>query len=170
MTPDLTGSQATGGLARALRRAWPRAAILVAVCAVFAGCARPPVVSGNQLDDARLEKIQPGQHTRDDVFDILGSPSHRSAFRGNHWYYVSRTSQQTAFFQPEVIDQRLVVVTFDPDGMVQEVRMVTMEDTQEVTPVARETPTAGDDVTIMRQLFGNLGRFDSPGQKPGSTE
>ena len=48
--------------------------------------------------------------------------------------------------------------------------MVTMEDTQEVVPVARETPTAGDDVTIMKQLFGNLGRFETPSQKPGSTE
>ncbi len=143
---------------------------VLAACTLIAGCARPPVVSGNHLDDARLEKIQPGAHTRDDVFDILGSPSHRSAFRGNHWYYVSRTSQQTAFFQPDVIDQRLVVVTFDPDGLVQEVRMVTMDETQDVVPVARETPTAGDDVTIMKQLFGNLGRFDSPGQKPGSTE
>ena len=170
MTPDLTEPHGTGGSARARGRGWLRAAAILGVCALFAGCARPPVVSGNQLDDARLEQIQPGQHTRDDVYDILGSPSHRSAFRGNHWYYVSRTSEQTAFFQPEVIDQRLVVVSFDPDGMVQEVRMVTMDDTQEVTPVARETPTAGDDVTIMKQLFGNLGRFDSPGQKPGSTE
>jgi hypothetical protein len=37
-----------------------------------------------------------------------------------------------------------------------------MADAQEISPVARVTPTEGRDLTLLQQLFGNIGRFSSP--------
>ena len=34
-----------------------------------------------------------------------------------------------------------------------------MSDGQDITPVGRETPTEGTELTLMQQLFGNLGRL-----------
>ena len=37
-----------------------------------------------------------------------------------------------------------------------------MEDAQDVDPVDRETPTEGRDLTLLQQLFGNIGKFSGP--------
>ena len=40
---------------------------------------------GNLPDKELVEDIQPGVHSREDVLDILGSPSAISTFQDNRW-------------------------------------------------------------------------------------
>jgi len=140
-------------------RAW-RAALLAAGAAVFlAGCQDNLQVRGNMPDEEVVAEIRPGVHGRDDIVEMLGSPSTISTFQDTTWYYVGQKTEQLAFLKPEVIERKVLAISFDESGLVGETKSYTLADGREIDPVGRETPTEGRDLTILQQLFGNIGRF-----------
>ena len=132
-----------------------------AFAALLSACVPNTVQRGNLPDPELLSHIQPGSQTRNQVADMLGSPSSVATFGDEVWYYISSQTKTIAFYEPEVIDQKIVAIAFDGDGRVKNVRTYGLEDAQEIEPVARTTPTGGREITVLEQLFGNLGRFSN---------
>ena len=135
----------------------PLAATALAV--LLSACAPDLVQRGNLPDPELLSRIQPGSQTRNQVADLLGSPSSIATFGDEVWYYISSQTQTIAFYEPEVLEQKVVAIAFDGDGRVKTVRTYGLEDAQEIEPVSRITPTGGREITVLEQLIGNLGRF-----------
>ncbi len=122
---------------------------------------------GNLPEPDRISEIDIGSHSRQDVADILGSPSSMSAFGDETWYYISKRTETLAFLAPKVTESNILIVHFDKDGKVMSIERRGLEDMKDVTPVARATPTAGNELTFLDQLLGNFGRFTKAGSKPG---
>lgn len=135
------------------------------LCTFLLGCAQSIVTQGNMLDEDRIKKVTIGESTREDVAAILGSPSAVGTFNDAHWYYIGRQSQKTAFFDPSIKDQQIIMVSFNDDGVVTEVKKSGLEDVKDISPVARSTPTSGQEVTVMKQLLGNVGKFNKDTKK-----
>jgi len=91
----------------------------------------------------------------------MGSPSTVSTVDGEAWYYISSKFETVAFYQPEEIERTVAAVYFDKTEAVQQIAYYGLEDGQIVNFVDRKTPTRGKELTILGQLFGNLGRFNS---------
>lgn len=143
---------------------WGRArrAVLAAVVPVaLAACAPNIDVRGNLPEPELLAKISPGVQSREDVASLLGSPSTISTFQDDKWYYIGQKTTQFAFFAPEVLERKVVQISFDPTGIVAESKVYTLEDGQEIDPVDRITPTEGRELTILQQLLGNVGKFNT---------
>ena len=117
--------------------------------------------SGNLPDPERLAGSSDGGLSREEVAEILGSPSSVAVLEGETWYYISKRTETLAFFEPKVSDQKVVVIRFDEKGMVSEVQTLGLEQARTINPSERETPTAGNELTLFDQLIGNLGRFNS---------
>ena len=132
--------------------------------ATLLGCAPQIDTRGNLPDPDAVLEIQPGIDDRSKVATILGTPSTVSTFEDDTWYYVSRRTEQIAFFEPEVVDQQVVMVKFGSDGLVSDMKVYGLEDGQIIEPVERTTPTSGRELTVLQQLFGNIGRFATPEQ------
>ncbi len=138
-----------------------RAGILVLMAlAMFTGCTSKVTHRGNAPNPAMLEKIKVGEHNRSQVARLLGTPSNAAIFNDSTWYYVSRKTKTTAFYQPEVLESQVIAIHFDTSGKVKEIRRYTKKDGREITPVARSTPTPGREMGLMEQLLGNIGRFE----------
>jgi outer membrane protein assembly factor BamE (lipoprotein component of BamABCDE complex) len=150
------------------RRFRPQSLALCAFVAL-AGCSGTVDQRGNLPDPAKLAEIQPGVTTKDGISQLLGTPSSVSTFDDKTWYYISRRTEQVAFFDPSVIDQEVVVVAFDDSGVVRDVEHRTLADGRAIEPSARETPAPGHKLTFIEQLIGNVGRFSPPtsGRTPG---
>jgi len=146
-----------------LRPSGGRPARLLLAAGLLAGglgaCERALQVHGNMPDPEVIAEIQPGVDDRNGVTDKLGSPSTVSTFLDNKWYYIGQKTEQFAFLAPDVLERSILVVSFDDDGVVNDTVLYTLEDGQIVEAVERETPTEGRELTIMQQLFGNIGRF-----------
>ena len=138
-------------------RSW--AVVLSAVALGLSGCASRLDTRGNLLDPEKVLEIQPGELTREEVVEILGSPSSITAFGSDTWYYISQRTETYAFFPPKVMERQIVVVSFDKKGTVTKVDTVGLEQGRKIIPVARKTPTHGNKMTVLEQLIGNLGRF-----------
>ena len=80
--------------------------------------------------------------------------------------YINETTRPRIGRTQGVINQRVVVLRFDQQGVLQEVQRLNQDDAMPVSVVARATPSPGNETSIMQQLFGNVGRF-SPAGAPG---
>lgn len=138
----------------------PRFSMLVAAaCLVLGGCADQVATHGHILRTATVEDVRPGVATKQDVQAVLGTPTSTAAFDNKVWYYISQVKVQQAFFKPDTAQQQVLVVHFDNGDVVDRIGVLAENDSQEVTLVARETPTAGHKLTFLEQLVGNVGRF-----------
>jgi len=137
---------------------------LALACAAIglSACGNTVQLRGNTPDPEDVAEIQPGVQSRQDIIDLLGSPSTVSTFQDRKWYYIGQKTEEIAFMKPTVIDRNVLVITFDEAGLVEGTKNYTMADAQDVDPVDRETPTEGRDLTLLQQLFGNIGKFSSP--------
>ncbi|HET6519241.1 MAG TPA: outer membrane protein assembly factor BamE [Geminicoccaceae bacterium] len=137
-------------------------AVPVALAAALAAAACSPTVKihGQRLDEEALARIEPGQTTREQVVGLLGSPSAVGTFDDESWYYISQKTEQLSFYQQEVVAQDVVAITFDGQGVVAALDRHGLEEARAVDPVDRATPTAGNELGLIEQLIGNIGRFD----------
>lgn len=120
-----------------------------------------PVVDnrGNLPHAEDLAQIVAGKTTRDDVQQLLGSPSATLNYGHESWQYISQRVETVAFFTPELKERQVIAINFDAQGVVSSVVAKGMRDGQDIVIVDRETPTAGKELTILEQLMGNVGRF-----------
>src|SRR5258708_30035066 len=146
-----------------------RVTVLRCALAALALAACQPTIDqrGNLPDKSKLAEIEPGVTTKEMVSQILGTPSSVSTFGDKTWYYISRRTEQTAFFNPQVLDQQVIVVGFDEGGIVRNVQHLNLADSRPVDPSPRETPSAGKELGFVEQLLGNLGKFNSAGAALG---
>lgn len=158
MNVNATNDRRTGNRLRGL------GFCLLAACATvgLSACGNNVQLRGNTPDPEDIAVIQPGVQSRQDVIDLLGSPSTVSTFQDRKWYYIGQKTEEIAFMKPAVIDRQVLVVTFNESGLVEGTQVYGMQDAQDVEPVGRETPTEGRDLTLLQQLFGNVGQFSTP--------
>lgn len=129
--------------------------------ATLAACTPTQATRGNIVEDYRMAEIVPGVSTRTSVLQSLGSPSTEAPFDANVWYYIGQKTEKTGIFDPKVIDKKVVVVAFNADGVVDTIEEV-KADQIDVPHVRRKTPTSGNEITVLQQLLGNVGRFNKP--------
>lgn len=143
--------------------------MVVSATIVLTGCAANVEQRGNLPTKDEIAQIHPGKTTKDQVTQILGSPSSIGVFDDKDWYYISRRTSQVAFFDPSVLDQEVYVIDFNEDGVVRAVDHKTLRNAEKIVPVARTTPAPGRKLTFLEQLIGNLGRFNGTGGEAGAT-
>ena len=142
-----------------------RALLGCALAAVLlAGCTPQVHQQGHVADPEALAEIKPGVQTREEVARLLGTPSAVGTFDDARWYYISRRSETTAFYAPELVDQNVTVIAFDENGVVAEITSLTLADARAIGHVEDETPTRGRELGLLEQFFGNIGRPVGPTQ------
>ena len=150
-----------------LFRAFPFLRPLLATMLVTALLACAPRIEnrGNDIDLDKLVEIVPGKTNKSRVKTVLGSPSIRSDFGEDTWMYVSGRTKALAFFKEELLNRKVVYISFLKTGVVDSIGTLSEKNGSKVELVNRETPTAGQRITLIQQLIGNIGRFNqSTGQ------
>lgn len=135
-------------------------ALALGTVLMLGACTSQFATRGNLPTEERLAEIIPGEVHARDVAEILGTPSTFSTFGGESWYYVSERVEYYAFLEPKILDRKVVQITFDKTGMVQNLDVRDNQHNRDIMFVDRTTPTAGNEITFFEQIFGNLGRFN----------
>ena len=137
-----------------------RGAVLAALLGSVAVACSPTIRQhGYAPDDELLAEVQVGQDTRADVAQKIGRPVTDSLFDENGWYYVSSTLSHYTYNDPEVVDRRIVAVTFDENDVVADISTYGVEDGRVINLATQTTPTHGRQLTILQQVIGNIGRI-----------
>ena len=145
-----------------------------AVCAVLGvgclgACSTTVVTHGYQLDERRMAQVTPGVTNRQQVAELLGTPSALATFDDQNWYYISQRYERANFYLQDLVAQDVYTITFDTSGIVSDINKRDMQAAQAIKPDPDATRTLGNELTIVEQFLGNLGRFNTdktsqPGQ------
>jgi outer membrane protein assembly factor BamE (lipoprotein component of BamABCDE complex) len=131
-------------------------ALLLALALPLGGCFGETFQRGYVLPDGALEQIKLGA-SQEQVLIVLGTPSTVATVSGEAFYYISQTAQRAVSFLPTTItDQRVVAIYFDKDRRVERVAAYGVKDGKVFDFVSRTTPTAGSDLSLIRQLLSTI--------------
>ncbi len=136
------------------------ALILLAGCSVFQA---PSQIRGNRIDPDDLKELVAGTSTKADATALLGSPTARATFDDNRWIYITLVTRPRIGRVQGVLSQNVVVLTFNEQGVLQNVEQLNQNDSLPVAISSRATPSPGTEASFMQQLFGNIGRFNAGG-------
>jgi len=136
--------------------------LLLVACLGVAACSPKVDTRGYTNDDNWKQEVLVGKSTKDQVMANLGSPSTRSSFGEETWYYISDRKEAVAFLKPEVVKQDIFKITFNSAGIVTSAGSYDENGAQSFGLVNRTTPTEGHSFGFFEQLLGNVGRFNHP--------
>jgi outer membrane protein assembly factor BamE (lipoprotein component of BamABCDE complex) len=138
-----------------------RRAVLSGLSALFLGaCASQVDYRGYipRADDMKALKV--GMN-RGEVEAILGSPSTKGSVFSNQdtFYYISSIVEQKAFFRPQVKDREVLAVRFT-ENKASSFNHYGLEDGKVINVSSRQTPVRGKELSVLQDIFGNLGKFN----------
>ena len=115
---------------------------------------------GYILSQDAIEQVPVGS-SQEQVGFALGTPSTTQTFGNEVWYYISQTEETTAFLAPQITDQRVLAVYFDDDRLVTQIANYGLDDGRVIDFIGRKTPTTGQEITFLRQIFSSaVGEVD----------
>lgn len=129
-----------------------------------------PVVSqrGNMLEDYQVAEVVTGESKRSDVLRTLGSPTTKSTFDENVWYYIGHETEKRGIFDPKVTQERIFLVAFDEEGTLEAIEEIDRE-RMNIPYVREKTKTHGNERTLAQEFLGNLGKFNPQGNDSAAT-
>lgn len=126
---------------------------------ILSACTPMAATRGNLPEEYQLKEILPGIDGKDDVMRKIGSPTTISTFDDNKWYYMGQKTKKKGIMDPELTQEKIILVKFDLDGKVGAV--TEQRGTREEIPIVqRTTPVSGNEYTFIQQMIGNVGKFN----------
>lgn len=123
-------------------------------------CAKNEITTGYSFDEAALNKLIQESSGKSRVQSLMGTPSAKSNFGQDTWYYIQRDYENTAFFKPDLTKQTVIAIHFDDKDEVVSVKKYTEQNARKFAYDKNTTPTEGHDLSVIEQLLGNFGRFN----------
>lgn len=152
-TGDSTKTRRTSAVTRILRSL--RSAPVCLAALLLIGCAGQIDRHGHLFTDVDLQQIQPGM-SQDQVRLTLGTPDTKGTLNGDVFYYISSIRKTLPMGRPKVIDRKIVAIYFNQQQSVREVSHFGLQDGKIIDFISGETPTYGEKLTALEQLFGNI--------------
>lgn len=114
--------------------------------------------SGNMPSNERISQIKQGQ-TKDEVLEILGTPSSVISLDQNVWIYMSSDIEQIAFFAPTELNRDVLTIRFNQYNQIAEISRITKEHGKEIEVCEDKTETLGSQPGFFEKYFGGVGQF-----------
>ncbi|MBS9716350.1 outer membrane protein assembly factor BamE [Pseudohalocynthiibacter aestuariivivens] len=111
--------------------------------------------------DGELDLILVGVDTRETVASSVGRPTSTGVLADGGWYYAQSRWRHHLYKAPQEIERQLVAISFDGDGVVENIERFALEDGQVVTLSRRVTESNIRGVTFIGQILSNIGNFDA---------
>ena len=122
------------------------------------GCESQVTSHGNLIEASQLNKLKIGTTQREDVLILFGPASFEGAFNNNRLYYNNQKMEAPIAGRTQTIERELVVLIFDVNNTLEYIEIRDKYTDQEIVKLDAKTPTPGDSLTIVDQLFNNLRR------------
>jgi outer membrane protein assembly factor BamE (lipoprotein component of BamABCDE complex) len=133
----------------------------VLLAAGLAACT--PVIRNHGYVPAEdeLALVEVGVDTRETVGQKIGRPSTSGLLNDDGWYYVQSQYRLVGPREPQEIDRKVLAVTFNEAGVLENVALFGLEDGQVVEISRRVTETNIKGVSLITQLLGSFGRISA---------
>lgn len=139
--------------------------VILLCLALTTSCTTIKEQRGAELRDSKVSQIS-ATSTKTDVISLLGSPSTRSSYGSDVWYYIHSKKQRSLYGDDDILKQQVLAITFDANSVVSNVEVFDQDDAKQFSFSGDRTPTAGNELGVLEQILGNVGKFN--GESAGS--
>lgn len=131
-------------------------------CVLFsfglAACAETLNTHGNLVREDQLVALNTGSATKMDVLQTLGSPTTKSLFDNEKWYYITSKSLSKPLNENDIVERKTYILAFDEKGVLANIAVRTEDDGRALRPESKETATQGQALGVIDQILQNLGQ------------
>ena len=113
---------------------------------------------GYIFDNEIQQKIVLGMD-KSEIISIMGSPSTKSNENGDRFYYISNKFLRNGFLAPKEIRRTVYVISFDDYEQVINTEEYALKDGKFVNYNSDKTIPKGTELTVIQDLFDNVGRY-----------
>ena len=140
--------------------------IVVFIFASFmvSACGLEKYKSSDLPASARLEAVKIGD-TKEKVLRVLGTPNYESTESegvGEILMYGEAKKESRLFFDPKVTERNVYFYTFK-NNKVTEIQHLTLDDARKVSYESDTTKVGGKELSVLKQLADNFGRYNAGG-------
>ena len=137
------------------------AALAIGIAIVAPACTPTVDYRGYLPRQGDLQQLQIGM-SKTEVEALLGSPSTTATvnYTGDSYYYISSVVEQRGFLDPKEVDRKVFALRFNQVDQLESFAHYGLEDGQVIDINSRQTPTRGKELSVLQQIFSNLGKFD----------
>ncbi len=147
---------------------------LILATVIISACS--PFIDNRGFNHETLDisKIAIGTDTKETVMEKFGSPSTTALYPSKpgrsdtKWYYITKQTSTKAFFKPETLSQQTVAICFNEKGIVDDILKIEGETIVSMNP--EKTVSTGYESNVMRDIFGNFGRYSARSPVPQSNK
>lgn len=118
-------------------------------------------IRGQSVDEAIISQLVIGQQSKDQVTELLGTPTITPSYSPT-WYYVQRTVSHRAWLSPKIVQQKILRIKFDDLGILQEALILNDSHLDEIKVIEKYTKTYGTQLNTFQKFTKNIGRFSKP--------
>lgn len=129
-------------------------------CSLFLSACQTVDVRGHYVSDSLIAEINKGNLTQEQVIEKIGTPSYIPEYTQNTWYYMQRSLTKKAWFDPKVIEQRIVKVTFNQNNIATKAELIENSQKENINIQKEFTPTPGTELNGVQKFVKNMGRFN----------
>jgi outer membrane protein assembly factor BamE (lipoprotein component of BamABCDE complex) len=118
-----------------------------------------------------LRKSPPtvGLSTSGQILEFYGTPTTSSQFGTPTYYYTTQTIRHIGFLPPKVVSQSVFAFSFDAGQRLVSFREYELKHGEPSLVFEKSTTkTHGDDTGVLKDIFGNIGKFNVTNSKAGS--
>ena len=148
-----------------IQRSLSRASLAgtLAIGMALSGCAPQYSNHGYIPPEDQLDELVVGRDTRETVAEKVGVPASSGVLTGSGYYYVSMRTRTIGPLAPKEVERQVLAISFSDAGVVQNIERFGLERGRVVPLSRRVTDSAVGDKSFLRQLLGNIGRFNPAG-------
>lgn len=145
-----------------MARAFPavRIALALIVIATLGACTTMVRNHGFTPSDEDLSTIVVGRDTRATIANKVGRPSVGGLMADSGWYYVQSRWEHRGALAPREAEREVLAVSFDAQGRVEQIERFGLENGRVITLSRRVTDNNISKSGFVRQMLGNVGRFN----------
>lgn len=132
--------------------------LIGALCATLVAACSPSIDHrGYVAKPGAFDQISSGM-SKTEVESILGSPSTTASidFNGDSYYYITSITEGRAFLAPKETNREVIAIRFDRQSQVQSFAQYGLEDGRIIDVNTRKSPVAGENYSILAQIFRGL--------------
>lgn len=137
-----------------------RAVAVFAALITLSACAATYTNHGFVPTDEDVEELMVGLDTRETVSAIVGKPGAAGLLTEEAWYYVASRFEHYAYKAPAEIDRQVLAISFDENGLLENIERFGLEKSQVVVLSRRVTTSNVKGVGFLRQLLGSVGKVN----------
>ena len=127
---------------------------------ILTSCASEHYYHGYNFENSKFDTIKVGVTTKDEIIMEMGSPTSESTFGKKKLIYAGNKVEKIAFFDPKIIEQKVLSIEIDEKGIVSNIRELTSEDYHKILFAEDKTEIRGNTLTPVEQIMTNIGKFN----------